>query len=257
VRRDVLKNNLQFATHYTLKEKNGMPIAATTDVALTREECRRADQFAIDRLKIPGIVLMENAGRSCAEKLLALGADPGVVICCGGGNNGGDGFVMARHLYIAGIRVKILLFSPPEQYRNDARINLRIVEPLRIPIVQFDARWTTTKINQQLSRVGRHTNGWLVDAILGTGAIGDLREPLDRVVPMINQLPLKRLAIDIPTGMDCDTGDVCPTAVRADVTCTFIARKAGFANKNAASYLGHVSVIGIGAPAEIIPRPTT
>lgn len=234
-----------------------MPNATPTKIALTRNECRRADQFAIEHLKIPGVVLMENAGRSCAEKLLALGADAGVVVCCGGGNNGGDGFVMARHLYIAGIPVRILLFSRPAHYRGDARINLRIIERLRIPIVQFDADWPTEKMIERFSRVGRQPAGWLVDAILGTGAAGELREPLDQVVPLINQLSLKRMAIDIPTGMDCDTGDVCPTAVKADVTCTFIARKAGFANKNSASYLGHVSVIGIGAPDEIIPRPAT
>ena len=90
--------------------------------------------------------------------------------------------------------------------------------------------------------------------MLGTGAAGTLREPFDRVVPIINQLPLKRMSIDIPTGMDCDTGDVHPEAVVADVTCTFIAHKVGFKNKNAARYLGHVAVIGIGAPDEILPR---
>lgn len=240
-----------------------MPIATTTNVALTRDECRRADQFAIDGLKIPGVVLMENAGRSCAEKILALSAGTdvdagsGVVVCCGGGNNGGDGFVIARHLYIAGVEVKVLLFSAPESYRGDARINLRVIEKLRIPIIQFDTRWLPEKFNQHLMRVGRQQTGWLVDAMLGTGATGELREPFDRVVPLINQLPLKRMAIDIPTGMDCDTGEVCPTAVKADLTCSFISRKVGFANKKTASYLGHVSVIGIGAPDEIIPRPTS
>ena len=232
-----------------------MPNPTINKDELTREECRRADQFAIERLKIPGVVLMENAGRSCAEKLLALGAEPAVVICCGGGNNGGDGFVIARHLHIAGIPVKILLFSPPEHYRDDAHINLRIIERLRIPIVQFDNDWPTQTLADQFTRVGRKVAGWLVDAMLGTGASGALREPFDRVVPVINQLPLKRLSIDIPTGMDCDTGDVNPVAVMADVTCTFIARKAGFENKYAAQFLGHIWVIGIGAPAEILPRP--
>ena len=228
-----------------------MSIPTNIKDVLTREECRRADEFAIERLKIPGVVLMENAGRSCAEKLLALGVGTGVVICCGGGNNGGDGFVMARHLHISRTPVKVLLFSPPEQYRGDARTNLRIIERLRIPIVQIDAKWPTETMIARFSSVGRKTSSWLVDAMLGTGATGQLREPLDRVVPLINQLSLKRMAIDIPTGMDCDTGEVCPTAVRADVTCSFIARKVGFTNEKTRPYLGHVTVIGIGAPNEI------
>ncbi len=77
---------------------------------IDRHQSRAADQFAMQALKIPGLVLMENAGRGCAEALLELGAGDGVVICCGGGNNGGDGFVLARHLFNAGERVKVILF---------------------------------------------------------------------------------------------------------------------------------------------------
>ncbi len=234
-----------------------MPNARKSRVVLSREQCRQADRFAIESLNIPGLVLMENAGRSCADQLLALGAGEGVVICCGAGNNGGDGFVIARHLYIARVPIKILIFSSPDRYRDDALINLRIIQSLPIPIIEFDSDWPAEIVGQQLSRIGGHRASWLVDAILGTGATGQLREPLDRVVPIINQLPLKRMAIDIPTGMDCDTGEVCPTAVKSDVTCTFIASKTGFANKQAEDYLGHVRVIGIGAPDEMLAQLKT
>ena len=215
---------------------------------LSRQQSREADHFAIHRLRIPGILLMENAGRGCAEWLLSVGAEDGVVIACGAGNNGGDGFVIARHLFNAGIRTKVVLFAAPEIYRGDARTNLRIVERLDIPVIEFDQRWDDARLNKHLTRIDRVDASWIVDAILGTGATGRLRQPLDRVVRAINLASRKRLAIDCPTGMDCDSGDVNPTAVRADVTCTMIDRKIGFANPAAAEFLGHVTVVGIGAP---------
>src|SRR6266566_4877690 len=101
---------------------------------LTRAQVRELDRRAIEEYGVPGIVLMENAGRGAAELLLALGARGPVVICCGKGNNGGDGFVIARHLDNHGIPVRILLFAPPEDLSGDAAINYRIVERSRLPI---------------------------------------------------------------------------------------------------------------------------
>jgi NAD(P)H-hydrate epimerase len=215
---------------------------------LSRQQSREADHFAIHGLKIPGILLMENAGRGCAEWLLSLGCGNGVVIACGAGNNGGDGFVIARHLFNANVRTKVVLLAAPESYRGDARANLRIVERLDIPVIEFDQRWDDIQLHQQLTKIERVNASWIVDAILGTGATGCLRDPLERVVRAINRASRKRMAIDCPTGMDCDTGEVNPTAVRADVTCTMIDRKLGFANSSAAEFLGHVTVVGIGAP---------
>ncbi len=243
---------------------------------ITREQSRNADQFAIKRLGIPGIVLMENAGRSCAEKLLAFRKSEfsevgnfhpsrnfGVIVCCGGGNNGGDGFVIARHLHNAHCPVKVLLCRPPEQYQGDAAINLRIIERMPIQVVQFDPDWHDEQIAFHLTTVNRSKASWIVDAILGTGATGELRPQIRRLVESINSavIPtadegdgvhrhrIHRMAIDIPTGLDCDTGSIDSVAVKADVTCTFIDRKIGFESAVAQSCLGHVSVIGIGAPA--------
>jgi len=213
---------------------------------LTRQQCREADRFAIEQLGIPGIVLMENAGRGCVEYLLRLGIGKTFVICCGGGNNGGDGFVIARHLFNAGCLVKVILFSPPEKYQGDAAVNLRIIENLSIEIVQFDADWPDERLMQHLNFVGRFDADWVIDAILGTGATGVLRAPLDRVVRMINESKANKLAVDIPTGMDCDSGGVDPIAVQADVTCTFIAAKSGFKNECAWPFLGHLHVVSIG-----------
>jgi NAD(P)H-hydrate epimerase len=213
---------------------------------LNREQSRAADRFAIEHLGIPGIVLMENAGRGCAEFLLEIGAARGVVICCGGGNNGGDGFVIARHLLGAGVPVKVILFSPPKNHLGDAAVNLRIIERLPLEIVQFEAEWSDERLSHHLNRIGRTVASWVVDALLGTGATGSLREPLNRVVRMINEASVKRMSVDIPTGLDCDTGIASPPAVKADVTCTFIAAKSGFQNKEAWQYLGHQQVVSIG-----------
>ena len=215
---------------------------------LTRQESRRVDQIAIEDLHLPGIVLRENAGRGCVERLLALRTDDcgGVVICCGGGNNGGDGVVMARHLANASIPTKVVLLSPPERYRGDARTNLRVIERMQIPIVEYDSGWSDARTRECLTTVGRAKASWLVDAILGTGAEGELREPIHHLVELMNTLSLYRMAIDLPTGLDCDTGRLSPVAVRADVTCTFVGRKVGFGTPEAQSVVGHVYVIDIG-----------
>ncbi len=222
---------------------------------LSRNQCRAADRLAIESLGIPAIVLMENAGRSCAETLLALRTGDGVVICCGPGNNGGDGFVIARHLFNAGIRVTVILFAAPEKYTGAALINLRIIERLKMRIIEFNYDWNAETATEKLVSMGRFSATWIVDAILGTGSTGPLRSPLQRIVELINATDLNVLAVDIPTGLDCDTGDPAPVAIRADVTCTFIAAKTGFQNPKSAPYLGHLKVIGIGAPNDVIIKP--
>src|SRR5215212_7148299 len=100
---------------------------------LTRDQVRRVDAIAIERYGLPGVVLMENAGRGAADLLRSLGANR-VTICCGRGNNGGDGFVIARHLQIAGREVKLLLFADPATLRGDAAINFGVIEKAGIPL---------------------------------------------------------------------------------------------------------------------------
>jgi NAD(P)H-hydrate epimerase len=217
---------------------------------LTRKQSRNADRFAIGNLGIPGIVLMENAGRGCAEVLLNLGFGGGAVIVCGGGNNGGDGFVIARHLHNEGVPVKVILLSDSDGYVGDAKANLKIVERLPIELIRYVEGEPIDQVT--FTSVDGGKASWLVDAMLGTGARGDLRPPINQLVPQMNVWPIKRMAVDIPTGMDCDGGTVHPTAFNADVTCTFIDLKKGFENPSAAEYLGHVSVVGIGAPGRMI-----
>src|SRR5580704_13369213 len=100
---------------------------------LTRAQVREVDRRAITEFGVPGIVLMENAGRGAAELLISLGVQGSVAICCGKGNNGGDGLVIARHLDNRGIAVRVLLFAGPEELTGDAAVNVRIVERAGLP----------------------------------------------------------------------------------------------------------------------------
>ncbi|MFK7766692.1 MAG: NAD(P)H-hydrate epimerase [Mariniblastus sp.] len=224
---------------------------------LTREQCRKADEIAIKHFRIPSIVLMENAGRNCAEKLLwhspqSKLSDQAVVILCGPGNNGGDGFVIARHLYNLGVKVKVILFAPPEKYFGDARTNLNALSHFKMPVVQFGANWSNEKMQSVFAKVKRAKTTWVVDAMLGTGATGQPRTPMADAITLSNQMDVRRMSVDIPTGLDCDTGEPAKPTFKSDVTCSFIDAKIGFENEKAQPYLGVVLVVDIGAPDAII-----
>jgi NAD(P)H-hydrate epimerase len=226
---------------------------------LSRQQCRELDRYAIQELGIPGIVLMENAGRGCAEVLLAQSnasfpslisnqADSTVVVCCGPGNNGGDGLVIARHLSLAGMVIRVLTFSPQRRYRGDALINLQIAERMGIPIIACDQLLDKDEVMEVLQKPDTGRPGWIVDALLGTGASGGLTGSIQFAVEAMNALEARRMAVDLPTGMDCDTGSVANVAVKADITCSLMGPKAGFGNPAALRFLGNVVTVGIGAP---------
>jgi NAD(P)H-hydrate epimerase len=216
------------------------------NLRLTRAQVREVDRRAIEVYGMSGLVLMENAGRGCADRLGSLGIAGPLAICCGHGNNGGDGFVIARHLQLRGYEPRVLLAGDPAALRGDAAVNYRILQHCEVPIARLDG-WDATVVDRVLDGVD-----WIVDALLGTGAFGEPRAPLDRLIPRLNELPVKRLAIDIPSGLDCDTGEPARNTFRADHTCTFVAAKAGFAAPSARDYLGCVVVLDIGAPPRIV-----
>lgn len=222
---------------------------------LTRQGSRKADEIAIKKFCIPSLVLMENAGRSCAEALMGQcqrPADESVLVLCGPGNNGGDGFVIARHLYIARVNVKVVLFRAVESYSGDAGLNLNALSRFRMPIVEFDSSWSNEKVQQVFKSVRRSETTWVVDALLGTGAGGEPQGSMARAIQVANALNVRRFAVDIPTGLDCDTGEPAKTSFRADLTCTMIDRKVGFENPKSEELTGKVLVVGIGAPCEIV-----
>jgi NAD(P)H-hydrate epimerase len=209
---------------------------------LSRDEVRAVDRRAIEEFGVPGVVLMENAGRGSAELLLSLGIHGPVAICCGGGNNGGDGFVIARHLHNKRVPVRVLLFARPEELAGDAAINYHIIARLGLPVAVYAGpQVDADKLRRELALAE-----WVVDALFGTGLTGPVRAPFDAVIDAINAASARVLAIDIPSGLDCDTGEPLGPTVRAKHTITFVAQKKGFANPAAQPWLGQVHVADIG-----------
>jgi NAD(P)H-hydrate epimerase len=215
---------------------------------LSREQVRAIDRGAIEEFGVPGVVLMENAGRGAAEVLLSLGARGPVVVCCGKGNNGGDGFVIARHLDNRAVPVRVLLFARPEELAGDTALNYEIVRRSGIPIGERGGQAVdATSLRRELAAAE-----WVVDALFGTGLAGAVRPPFDGVIAAINASGARVLAVDIPSGLDCDTGEPLGATVRARHTVTFVAMKKGFARPAAREWLGEVHVAGIGAPRAAI-----
>jgi NAD(P)H-hydrate epimerase len=211
-------------------------------LVLTREQARRVDKIAVEQYGMSSLVLMENAGRGAAEALLAI--DPTVTrvaILCGKANNAGDGFVLARHLEIRGVTATVVLLFPPAELSPDARHNFEILRRAGSPIIELS--------NAKPQAAGAT---WLVDAMLGTGAAGEPREPFAGAIRWMNAQVARRLALDLPSGLDCDTGQPAAATVRADATCTFVAAKRGFLAPAAQACLGEVRVVDIGAPPRLV-----
>ena len=219
-----------------------------TALHLTRQQVREVDRLAIERYGIPGVVLMENAAAGAAR--LALDMDTGphrsILIACGGGNNGGDGYAMARHLSNAGCDVHIVAHTPLEELQGDARINALIAARMGISM------HSPEELGDLLGRATM-----LVDALLGTGfqvlADRPLREPMRSMIARLaNERPPLVLAVDLPSGMDADTGETCELVIPATKTVTFVAQKVGFQNPAAKPLLGEVQVVDIGVPRSLI-----
>lgn len=215
---------------------------------LTRDQVRALDRRTIDEYGVPGVVLMENAGRGAADVLIRLGVHGRVVVCCGKGNNGGDGYVMARHLDNHGIAVGVLHFGEPAELVGEAAVNYQIAKRSGVQIdIYRDLTLPLAEIQLRLA-----TAEWVVDALFGTGLSGAVRSPYDQIITAINSSPARILAVDIPSGLDCDRGAPLGTSVRAHHTATFVAPKSGFANPAAKEWLGQVHVVDIGAPRKLV-----
>ncbi len=216
-------------------------------LVLNRQQVRQVDRRAVDEYGMHSLVLMENAGRGVVDKLFQFGITGPVAVCCGSGNNAGDGFVIARHLDLRYQQVKLLLLSDPAKLRGDALANFAILQRSDVPIEIYGEPFDEERFAASLQGAG-----WIVDALLGTGASGAPRPPFDRAIEQINATPARRLAVDLPSGLDCDTGLAAPPTIRADHTCTFVAAKPGFYLQGADHYTGVVHVLDIGVPRRLV-----
>jgi len=216
---------------------------------ISREESRLVDRRAIEEYGLPGLVLMENAGRGVVDRLERCGITGPVVVCCGKGNNAGDGFVIARHLDLRGYPVRVLIWAEAGELTGDAGANFRVLQKTNVPLTLFGKGHDAVQLDAALGDAA-----WIVDALLGTGARGGPRPPMDAVIDCINASPAPKLAVDVPSGLDCDTGLAAAHTIRAALTCTFIAPKTGFLASGASVYTGEVHVLDIGAPRCLVEQ---
>ncbi|MGA9884473.1 MAG: NAD(P)H-hydrate dehydratase [Candidatus Acidiferrales bacterium] len=219
---------------------------------LTAAETREVDRLTTERYSIPSLTLMENAGRSVAEFIATQFPSftrRKIIVVCGKGNNGGDGFVVARYLLQMGAKPIVYLFADPRELRAGAAVNF--------------GRWTGT--GGELVPIANISAleplpldfagpAIIVDALLGTGVRGSVEGLMRRAIDGVNarepEIPV--ISVDIPSGLNTDTGEVAGAAVRADFTVTFTAPKLGFFFASAAEYQGQLIVRDIGSPPELL-----
>jgi hydroxyethylthiazole kinase-like uncharacterized protein yjeF len=217
---------------------------------VTAAEMQEMDRLTIARHGIPGLKLMESAGTGAVQALRAQFADrlqAGVGIICGKGNNGGDGFVIARHLANQGVRVTVYLLAKTSAVKGDAAANLKRLAELNIEVIEIPDAQVFAKYT---SRLDQH--GLLVDAILGTGLSSDVRGFFKTVIDYLNQSARPVFAVDMPSGLNSDTGQPCGTCIHAQATATFALPKIGHFIYPGAAYSGRLEIIDIGIPAAVV-----
>ncbi len=219
---------------------------------VTRAEMREVDRRAIEEFGIPALVLMENAGRGAAAEAARLYRERALtgpaLAFCGAGNNGGDGFVIARHLANAGLDVRIYCcFQRGRADRaREAGINLTACERMGLPIRDVATAQQVDGVRAELA-----PGALLVDALFGVGLSQPPREPFLALLRMLDEAGLATLAVDVPSGLDADTGRPLGVEMHADVTAAMACPKVGFRRPEAVAYVGRLVVIDIGLPAAL------
>ncbi len=219
---------------------------------VTADEMREMDRLAIESLGLPGRLLMESAGRGATDFFFEIFPDcPGkrVGIVAGRGNNGGDGFVMARYLAEKGVRVTVFLLSKSTDVKGDAATNLKLLAPLGIPVVELPDTETFSKHITSF----RHQGIW-IDAILGTGLNAEVKAYFKIVITFINDSGSPVFCVDIPSGLNADTGQAMGACIRGTATATFAFPKIGHINHPGAVFTGKLKVVDIGIPGFISRR---
>ena len=220
----------------------------TPPFVLSRRAVRELDRLCLQEYAIPGIVLMENAGRGVADHVMRERRSDleRIVFLCGPGNNGGDAFVAARHLHNRGADVELYATHATSAHGSDAAWARAVVERMGLA-----PRSIASAAELGLWRERFSGSVLLVDALLGTGAEGAPRGAVLACLQAASAArPRLRIALDLPSGLDVDTGLAHESCFRADLTLTLAASKPGLQ----ASQCGRVEVIDIGAPKELLER---
>ena len=212
--------------------------------AATAQQMKEIDSIAINRFHIPGILLMENAARACVQVLkeyfLHSLKSKNIVILCGRGNNGGDGFAIARLLHEQCAGVTIVKVFDGNEVTVDSSVFYNAVKALDIPMLDYRTVLTFQKFDI------------IIDAVYGTGFHGKINERYVKLFEAIRNCDAFKLAVDVPSGLDCDTGKIAYGAVHANVTVTFTCPKIGFYLHNAWKTVGKLVVQDISIPCRAV-----
>ena len=218
---------------------------------VTAAEMRAIDQLAIEEYGIPGIVLMENAGLKVVDAVCRqLGGyvrGKAITIFAGKGNNGGDGLVAARHLFNMGADVRLMMVAEPDGLTGDAGVNLTIWHKMQQKIYPV---YQPNGIN--MVKVSLMSTDLIVDAIYGTGFKGMVNEKVSRIIELINDSQVPVIAVDIPSGLEADTGKIPGACVKATATITFGLPKLGLVLEQGAGVTGALEVVDISLPSSLL-----
>lgn len=216
----------------------------------TVEEMRHIDRRAIEEMGIPEIVLMENAAREifqALDNLIAGVQGKRICLVAGTGNNGGDALAVARYVANNGGKAKVFLLGKSECMSKSAAMNFRILTNMGLEMFWLSEESSWDKLSVVLK-----TSAAVVDGLLGTGFHGELRENSRRLIEMINKAQLPVVAVDVPSGVNADSGQVGSTAVRAAVTVTLGRPKWGMLFAPGSMYCGKLLTDGIGIPTDLL-----
>ena len=218
---------------------------------VTASEMREIDRKAIEEYGVPSLDLMERAGGGAAQVIASVRAGKGIAFLCGKGNNGGDGFVAGRYLQEWGGAVTCWMVGERDELTSDSLRNLVKAEDAGVVVRSFRAGESDDELRSDLEKADV-----AVDALLGTGSHGSLRDPIRRLTRILNDSGKRTIALDLPTGMDADSGQVDPDCVRASLTITFGFPKRGLYSLPARDLSGDIVVVDLGYPEESIDVDT-
>ncbi|WP_053955313.1 NAD(P)H-hydrate dehydratase [Inediibacterium massiliense] len=212
------------------------------------DEMKKLDRMAMDEFLIPSMILMENAGIAVCEEILKnIKENEEIVIVCGVGNNGGDGFVVARHLFHRGIPTKVCIIGAVEKFSQDAKMNYHILQKLNIPIhiIQKDLKKFVNILEK---------SHMIIDAIFGTGLSREIDCFTKKVIQTMNDLKKKVVSIDIPSGIGANDGKIYGEAIRANQTIVLELPKIGNLLYPGAEYTGELKIKKIGIPKDTFSK---
>lgn len=229
-----------------------MPLTkGKTMKALTAAQMQALDQKAIRDYGIPSLLLMENAGRGVAELVFQGTKGKRVLVFAGKGNNGGDGLVAARHLFNRGYAVKIFLFGEADSLKEGAAVNFGIIFKMGIP---WDL--VSDKTSEASILAATMNADVLIDALFGVGLNAQVTGIYKKAIELINLSNRTVVAVDIPSGLNADTGEILGCAVKANITATLGCPKQGLFQGRGPEYAGKICVLDISLPLQEIKRHT-